>query len=50
METLRKNNLDAPGADPKTPVIIQSFSAESLKLLRKDHGCKLPLVRSGAGG
>jgi glycerophosphoryl diester phosphodiesterase len=44
MEALAKNKLDKPGADPKTPVIIQSFSAESLKLLRKDHGCRLPLV------
>lgn len=44
METLAKNRLDKPGADPKTPVIIQSFSAESLKLFRKDHDCKLPLV------
>jgi glycerophosphoryl diester phosphodiesterase len=44
MELLKKNKLDQPGADPKTPVIIQSFSAESLKLLRKDHACKLPLV------
>lgn len=44
MATLKANNLDTPGADPKTPVIIQSFSAESLKTLRNDHGCKLPLV------
>lgn len=44
MEQLEKNQLAAPGADPKTPVIIQSFSAESLKSLRDDHGCKLPLV------
>jgi glycerophosphoryl diester phosphodiesterase len=44
MELLVKNRLDKPGADPKTPVVIQSFSAESLKLLRKDHDCKLPLV------
>jgi glycerophosphoryl diester phosphodiesterase len=41
---LKANGLDAPGADPKTPVIIQSFSAESLKQLRTAHGCKLPLV------
>ena len=41
---LAKNGLDKPGADPKTPIVIQSFSAESLKVLRKDHGCKLPLV------
>ncbi len=44
MEILKKNKLDQPGADEKTPVIIQSFSAESLKVLRKDHACKLPLV------
>ncbi len=44
METLKKNGLDVPGADPKTPVVIQSFSVESLKKLRQEHGCKLPLV------
>jgi glycerophosphoryl diester phosphodiesterase len=44
MEVLAKNCLDRPGADPKTPVVIQSFSGESLKLLRKEYGCKLPLV------
>lgn len=44
MEVLRANGLDRPGADPKTPVVIQSFSADSLKLLRKEHGCTLPLV------
>ena len=44
MEVLAKNGLDKPGANPKTPVVIQSFSAESLKSLRKDHACKLPLV------
>jgi glycerophosphoryl diester phosphodiesterase len=44
MAVLRKHHLDAPGADPKTPVIIQSFSADSLKVLRDKHGCKLPLV------
>jgi glycerophosphoryl diester phosphodiesterase len=44
MEILRKNKLDNPGADPKTPIIIQSFSPESLKNLRTKQGCKLPLV------
>jgi glycerophosphoryl diester phosphodiesterase len=44
MAVLKANKLDTPGADPKTPVVIQSFSADSLKTLRKDHGCKLPLV------
>lgn len=44
MAILKKNGLDMPGAAPKTPVIIQSFSEESLKALRRDHGCKLPLL------
>lgn len=44
MEVLTRNGLDKPGAHPKTPVIIQSFSAESLRRLHKNHGCKLPLV------
>jgi glycerophosphoryl diester phosphodiesterase len=44
MDVLAKNGLDQPGAVPKTPIVIQSFSADSLKILRKDYGCKLPLV------
>jgi glycerophosphoryl diester phosphodiesterase len=44
MEALTMNKLGTPGADPKTPVVIQSFSAASLKALRKDYGCNLPLV------
>lgn len=44
MDVLKKNGLDQPGADPKTPVVIQSFSKESMELLRKEHSCKLPLV------
>jgi len=44
MEVLKANRLDVPGADPKTPVIIQSFSDESLRVLRRDCGCKLPMV------
>ncbi len=44
MALLKKNKLDTPGADPTTPVVIQSFSAASLKTLRKDCDCKLPLV------
>jgi glycerophosphoryl diester phosphodiesterase len=44
VDVLARNGLDRPGADPKTPVVIQSFSADSLKTLRRDHGCKLPLV------
>jgi glycerophosphoryl diester phosphodiesterase len=42
MDTLRKNGLDRPGADPKMPVLIQSFSAASIKRM-KETGCKLPL-------
>jgi glycerophosphoryl diester phosphodiesterase len=44
METLARNGLERPGGNPKTPVVIQSFSAESLKALRRQHGCRLPLV------
>jgi glycerophosphoryl diester phosphodiesterase len=39
---LKKNHLYTP--DPKTPVIIQSFSAESLRKLRSVHKTKLPLT------
>ncbi|MFQ3590887.1 MAG: glycerophosphodiester phosphodiesterase family protein [Chloracidobacterium sp.] len=42
-EALKKNGLDRPGADPRTPVIIQSFEADSLRRLRR-LGCRLPLV------
>jgi glycerophosphoryl diester phosphodiesterase len=44
VEILKRNQLDRPGADPKTPVIIQSFSAESLRKLRFDLKTRLPLV------
>ena len=50
MEDLKANRLDTPGADPKTPVVIQSFSAASLRALRDDHGCRLPLVYLMGGG
>jgi glycerophosphoryl diester phosphodiesterase len=43
MDVLRKNGLDTPGANPKTPVIIQSFSADSLKKM-VGMGVKLTLV------
>jgi glycerophosphoryl diester phosphodiesterase len=49
MATLAKNGLATPGADPKTPVIIQSFSQDSLKALRAEHACKLPLVYLWSG-
>ncbi len=42
-ETLRSNGLHEPDADPRTPVIIQSFSAQALKNLAA-LGCRLPLT------
>ena len=44
MEILKRNRLDQPGAEPKTPVVIQSFSEASLKRLRSELGCRLPLI------
>jgi len=44
MDVLAKNGLDKPGADPKTPVFIQSFSAESLKKMRQGMKVNLPLL------
>lgn len=41
---LERHGLDQPGADPDTPVVIQSFSAESLRILRHDLGSRLPLT------
>jgi glycerophosphoryl diester phosphodiesterase len=44
IEILKKNRLDQPDSDPKTPVIIQSFSAESLRRMRFELKTKLPLT------
>lgn len=44
IEILKQNRLDSPGSDPKTPVIIQSFSAESLRKMRIDFKTRLPLT------
>ena len=44
LEELVRHGLDQPDADPETPVIIQSFSAASLRLLRDQHGTRLPLA------
>ncbi|MDA2930008.1 glycerophosphodiester phosphodiesterase [Acidobacteria bacterium AH-259-O06] len=41
---LEKNGLHQPGADPDTPVIIQSFSAESLRKMAFELKTRLPLV------
>jgi glycerophosphoryl diester phosphodiesterase len=44
LERLKANRLDLPGADPKTPVIVQSFSAASLRKLAIDLKSRLTLV------
>ena len=43
LAALSKAGLDRPGADPRTPVVIQSFSAESLRNMRR-AGTTLPLM------
>jgi glycerophosphoryl diester phosphodiesterase len=42
MKALAAQGLDVPGADPSTPVFIQSFTAASLETLAKS-GVQLPL-------
>jgi glycerophosphoryl diester phosphodiesterase len=42
--------LDDPGEDPRTPIIIQSFSAASLEILRHERGTRLPLALLIGGG
>ncbi|MGE3507358.1 MAG: glycerophosphodiester phosphodiesterase family protein [Vicinamibacterales bacterium] len=44
MAVLTKNGLGTPGADPATPVFLQSFSAASLRKMRRDLQVKLPLL------
>jgi glycerophosphoryl diester phosphodiesterase len=39
---LKARGLDQPGADPRTPVLLQSFTASSLQILA-GTGTKLPL-------
>jgi glycerophosphoryl diester phosphodiesterase len=41
---LERHGLSRPGADPATPVIVQSFSLESLAVLRRDLATELPLT------
>jgi glycerophosphoryl diester phosphodiesterase len=44
LRELQQNRLAEPGSDPKTPVIIQSFSAESLRKMALELRTRLPLV------
>ncbi len=41
---LAQHGLHEKNADPETPVVIQSFSAESLRILRHELGTDLPLT------
>lgn len=43
LDQLKANNLDTRDGNPTSPVIIQSFSAESLRKIRK-AGSRLPLT------
>jgi glycerophosphoryl diester phosphodiesterase len=40
---LKAEGLDQPGADPRTPVLLQSFTASSLQILAHTLGTKLPI-------
>lgn len=44
LEVLERQGLAAPGRQVGTPVVIQSFSAESLRILRTGLGSALPLM------
>lgn len=45
VETLRKYELDRRGADRRTPVMVQSFSAGSLRRLASEFELDLPLIQ-----
>lgn len=44
VEELQRNGLDQPGVDSSTPVVIQSFSAESLRAMADRFQNRLPRV------
>jgi glycerophosphoryl diester phosphodiesterase len=43
LDELEAKGLSRPGADPKTPVLLQSFTAASLEILTQQLGTKLPV-------
>ena len=43
MAELKGRGLDRPGAEPRTPVLIQSFSADSLKIFKDELQTTLPI-------
>jgi len=44
VDELKRNGLDEPGADSSTPVVLQSFSAESLRRMAGELQNRLPRV------
>jgi glycerophosphoryl diester phosphodiesterase len=50
LEELRAHGLERRGADPATPVYLQSFSPESLRVLRHELGLDLHLTFLLSGG
>ena len=43
LDALKAKGLDAPGADPKTPVLLQSFTASSLQIFAHTLKTRLPI-------
>ena len=43
LDELAAKGLAKPGADPRTPVLLQSFTASSLQILSGSLGTKLPI-------
>ena len=43
LDELKAKGLDRPGADPRTPVLIQSFTASSLEIFAKTLKTPLPI-------
>jgi glycerophosphoryl diester phosphodiesterase len=43
LDELKAKGLARPGADPKTPVLLQSFTVSSLEILTQKFGTKLPV-------
>lgn len=50
LDELQAHGLERRGADPATPVYLQSFSPESLRVLRHDLGVDLHLTFLLSGG
>lgn len=43
LDELKAQGLDRPGADPRTPVLIQSFTASSLQIFAQELKTPLPI-------